>query len=83
MSVDRTDMGRGRPARETDWERSERKSVRIALAIALVPIPVSLLISWALGSPPWRARPSTAHEVVDRAPADHGGTVPLGAHGPR
>ena len=57
MTVERDDKGRRRPRGETDWELSERRSSWIALAIALVPIPVSVLISWALGSPPWRPRP--------------------------
>ena len=57
MTDERSDKV-GRPSgHELEWERSERRSYRIALAIALLPIPISLLISWALGSPPWRPRP--------------------------
>ena len=41
---------------EAEWVRSERASYRIALAIALAPIPIALLISWALGDLPWRSR---------------------------
>ncbi len=59
---------RNQQAREADWERSERKSFWIALAIALVPIPASLLISWALGSPPWRTRPLNAPRSGRRGP---------------
>ena len=58
--------------RQDDWERSERISFRIALAIALMPIPAAILISWALGSPPWRPKPVPgvpAHSVA--APASH------------
>jgi hypothetical protein len=57
MASEGFDKGRWRPARESDRERTERASTRIALAVALGPIPIALLISWALGSPPWRPRP--------------------------
>ena len=83
MSDDRIKHGRIHPARESDWERAERRSFRIALAIALVPIPASLLISWALGSPPWRARPATAPGKIEGIPADPGRPVPSKAHGHR
>ncbi len=36
---------------------SDRVQFWIALTIALVPLPFALLISLALGSPPWKARP--------------------------
>jgi hypothetical protein len=58
MASERLHKSQGQPARKSDWVRSERISTRIALAIALAPIPVALLISWALGSPPWRPRPA-------------------------
>jgi hypothetical protein len=52
------------------WERSERRtSFRIALAIAFLPIPISLLIAWALGNPPWRTRSDRGDRKV--APAGH------------
>lgn len=59
MTDDRIDKARRRADQEADWERSERASFWVALAIALVPIPVSVLISWALGAPPWRPNPRT------------------------
>ena len=78
MTDEGSDKDRRRGQHEADWERSERTSYWIALAIALVPIPVSLLISWALGSPPWRPNPwhgdgevrdaSTAPERPHRGP---------------
>jgi hypothetical protein len=52
--------------RSEDWERSERISFRVALAIALMPIPAALLISWALGSPPWQ--PRSGHAEMNGAP---------------
>jgi hypothetical protein len=58
MAPDRIDKSQGQPAGESAWTRSERTSTRIALAIALAPIPIALLISWAMGSPPWRPRPA-------------------------
>ena len=58
--------------RPDDWERSERMSFRIALAIALMPIPAATLISWSLGSPPWRPKPAPK---VERA-ASVGPEVP-------
>jgi hypothetical protein len=54
--------GTRKPDQETEWDRLERRSIRIALAIALMPIPVALVISWALGSPPWRDRSHPASE---------------------
>jgi hypothetical protein len=36
-----------------EWVRSEQRSFRIALVIALAPIPIALLIAWALGDLPW------------------------------
>ncbi len=72
MNLDRADKDRGRAARSTEWERSERISFWIALAIALMPIPASMLISWALGSPPWAPRRSADPEAVGHAPADPG-----------
>jgi hypothetical protein len=66
MTDDRIDHA----GRESEWARTERTSFWIALAIALGPIPVCLLISWALGSPPWRDRPSTDHAEVKHSPSD-------------
>jgi hypothetical protein len=66
-------MGGGRSGsyhHAEDRERSERISFRIALAIALLPIPASLLIAWALGNPPWRTRDNRDDRKV--APAAHG-----------
>ena len=45
---------RANPA--TEGRRAEPSSFWPALVIALAPIPLALLISWALGAPPWRAR---------------------------
>jgi Ca2+/H+ antiporter len=53
-----------------ELERSERMSFGIALAIALLPIPAALLISWALGNPPWRARPDRGD--LETGAAEHG-----------
>lgn len=54
-------MGAGRGGSDHQkaegWEHGDRNSFRIALAIALLPIPISLLIAWALGDLPWRRRP--------------------------
>jgi hypothetical protein len=49
---------------EFEWDRSERRSTRIALAIALIPIPIALVISWSLGSPPWLSRPDPGPEAL-------------------
>ena len=54
-----------------DWIRTERRSFRMALAIALLPIPAALLASWLLGDPPWR--PRLAPDAHQAAPVD---TVP-------
>jgi hypothetical protein len=53
MSHRESISGRRKVEQENDWERSERRSTWIALTIALAPIPIAVLISWALGSPPW------------------------------
>ena len=63
-------FGSDHPAGE--WERSERASFRIALAIAFVPIPIALLIAWALNDPPWRPHPPRpAHEGAKELPDRH------------
>jgi len=41
---------------ESNEEIADCANRRIALAITLLPIAIALLISIALGSPPWRAR---------------------------
>jgi hypothetical protein len=68
MASERLDKGQGQRAAESDWARSERVSTRIALGIALAPIPIALLISWALGSPPWRPRPAPGPDRHREAP---------------
>jgi hypothetical protein len=68
MASDGFDKSQGRPARESDWARSDRVSTRIALAVALGPIPIALLISWALRSPPWRPRPPQGPDRIWDAP---------------
>ena len=71
----RTDQSGPRPEKEKVWELAQRRADRIALGIALSPIPISLLISWAMGSPPWLAR---VEEPEQRSEApDH----PVGAMG--
>jgi hypothetical protein len=59
----RADVGQSsgpkKPSPENEWDHSERRSTWIALAIALIPIPVSLAISWAL-EPPLKVDPSEA-----------------------
>ncbi len=65
-----------------DLVHSERRSFRMALAIALLPIPAALLVSWLLGDPPWRPRVGhNAHQAapsaIDPLPeADHGPMPP-------
>ena len=56
MNPSQFNAGQRKPEHEVEWDRSERRSTWIALTIALMPIPVSLAISWTLGSPPWRDR---------------------------
>lgn len=68
MTPENLGKSQGPSAVESDWERSERASTRIALAIALAPIPIALLISWAVGSPPWRPRPAPRHDRNRAAP---------------
>jgi len=77
MSADRTHQER----RDVDWARAERFSFWAALAIALGPIPLCLLISWALGSPPWRPRPAPAHEEARDLQADFRPRPSPGDHG--
>ena len=62
-------------SREADWERSEKRSFWIALAIALAPIPVALVVSWGLGAPPWRPKPATPAVQQGHEPV-HGGLTP-------
>ncbi len=67
-------MGGGRAGSDhptDEWERSERASFRLALAIALLPIPAALLISWALGNPPWRSRPDLEDRQIAPAEQPH------------
>lgn len=74
MDQDRADEVIVRTIPDPDGERSERASFWIALAVALTPIPVALLISWALGDPPWRPRPSPVDAgQVDPHPRTHDG----------
>ncbi len=47
----------------------DRGSSWKALVIALAPIPLALLITWALGaSPPWRPRPAPPAPVEGHGP---------------
>ena len=62
-------------------DRAERGAFRVALVIALVPIPIALLVAWALGDPPWRARPSRVEGAV--APAEPGVPRDEAGHGHR
>jgi hypothetical protein len=63
---------------EAEWDRLERRSSRIALGIALMPIPIALVVAWVLGSPPWRERPAHEFDVPPEAASptldwsDHG-----------
>jgi hypothetical protein len=68
-----------------EWVHSERRSFRLALAIALMPIPLALVISWLLGDAPWSRRSSgyppgaipTHSGPRDPAdPDDHGHGIP-------
>ena len=59
---------------------SDRKTFWLALAITLVPIPIALLVSIALGSPPWRPRPALAPPLPHTAPAS---PTPPGSPVPR
>jgi hypothetical protein len=54
----------GSDQREDDGKRLERTSFRVALAIALLPIPISLLIAWGLGAPPWRPRSDRGAKAI-------------------
>jgi hypothetical protein len=83
MASERLEKGQGQPARESEWVRSERASTRIALAIALAPIPIALVISWALGSPPWRPRPAPGPDRNWNAPRSPDPRPPRAFHPPR
>lgn len=63
---------------EAEWDRSERQSTRIALAIALMPIPIAMLIAWAVGSPPWRDRPA---QNLEKPPGSTAPAEPSSDHG--
>jgi hypothetical protein len=75
LSEDNTSAGFRKTDHEAEWDQSEKRSTRIALGIALLPIPISLVVAWSLNLSHARDRVPPASEVgapTVPKPAAHG-----------